>query len=147
MKFVHTNIAANDWRALCNFYINVFECREKPPVRDLAGEWLDNGTGLNRASLKGLHLILPGYGDDGPTLEIFSYETMTQADPIMANHKGYTHIAFLVDDVKQTYDKAIAHGAKDLGRITRREIENIGTLVFVYLRDPEGNIIEIQSWE
>jgi len=31
--------------------------------------------------------------------------------------------------------------------VTRKEVEGVGLLAFVYFRDPEGNIIEIQSWD
>ena len=43
-------------------------------VRDLSGEWLDRATGLKNAHIKGIHLRLPGYGEGGPTLEIFQYD-------------------------------------------------------------------------
>jgi hypothetical protein len=40
MRFAHINIAARDWEALADFYIKVFECKIKPPKRNLSGEWL-----------------------------------------------------------------------------------------------------------
>ena len=60
MRYAHTNIVAKDWKALADFYIQVFGCTAKPPERDLAGEWLDKATGLHNAHLKGIHLPLPG---------------------------------------------------------------------------------------
>lgn len=146
MKFTHTNIAARDWKNLSQFYINVFDCRIKPPERRLSGEWLDRGTGLSNAQLEGVHLLLPGHGESGPTLEIFSYSDTRENKPIMANHTGFTHIAFEVGDVTRTFDKALKNGAGQLGEITEKEIPGVGWLKFVYLRDPEGNIVEIQSW-
>ncbi len=147
MKFVHTNIIAKDWKRLSQFYIDVFDCTPKPPERHLSGNWLDQATGLSEAKLHGIHLILPGYGEEGPTLEIFSYESMENATPIPANHIGFGHIAFLVDDVKKIHENALKHGGKVLGEVTRKEIEGVGTLTLVYFRDPEGNIVEIQSWD
>lgn len=146
MRFAHTNIAARDWKLLVDFYTRVFECTVKLPERDLAGDWLDNATGLTRAKLKGVHLLLPGYGDNPPTLEIFTYEEMQDNTPIMANHVGFTHIAFEVEDVDKIYRLAIKNGGQALGNITERVIDGVGVLKFVYMRDPEGNIIEIQSW-
>ena len=32
------------------------------------------------------------------------------------------------------------------GEVTRRHVDGVGDLVFVYARDPEGNLIELQSW-
>lgn len=147
IKYVHTNIVAEDWKSLSQFYIDVFDCKEKPPERNFSGQWLDRATGLQDATLEGIHLILPGYGDSGPTLEIFSYGSIVESGDSMANKKGFSHIAFLVDDVEQTYKYALANGASELGQITVNEVENVGKLTFVYFKDPEGNIIEIQSWD
>lgn len=147
MRFAHTNIAAKNWKMLSEFYIKVFDCKIKPPARKLSGYWLDHGTGLKNARLEGVHLLLPGHGDNGPTLEIFSYQNMHDCKPIMANYVGLTHIAFEVDDVEQTLNEAIKNGGQLLGNVTVKAIDGVGELKFVYFRDPEGNIVEIQSWE
>jgi catechol-2,3-dioxygenase len=39
------------------------------------------------------------------------------------------------------------NGAIKLGETVEKEVENVGILHFVYFRDPEGNIVEIQSWK
>ncbi len=146
MRYAHTNIVANDWKTLSTFYIDVFGCKTKPPERNLSGKWLDQATGLTYAKLEGIHLLLPGHGKNGPTLEIFSYKEMVALDPAMANYKGFSHIAFEVENVNETLEKALNNQATALGKITKKEVEDVGTLIFVYFRDPEGNIIEIQSW-
>jgi len=92
MRFAHTNIAAKDWERLSEFYINVFSCRVKPPERNLSGDWLDKATGLKKAKLAGVHLLLPGHGDNAPTLEIFTYEDTHERTPIMANYTSFTHL-------------------------------------------------------
>ena len=147
MRFVHTNIAAKNWKLLAEYYIKVFGCRIKPPERHLSGSWLDRATGLQNAVLEGVHLLLPGHGNNGPTLEIFSYQNMQDREPLMANHVGFTHIAFEVQEFDQTLDEAIKNGGKLLGKVTEKTIDGVGNLKFVYFRDPEGNIVEIQSWE
>jgi catechol 2,3-dioxygenase-like lactoylglutathione lyase family enzyme len=146
MRYAHTNIAAKDWKKISQFYIDVFGCMVKPPERRLSGEWLDKATGLSDAQLEGVHLLLPGHGKNGPTLEIFTYAEMHDAAPIMANHQGFTHIAFEVESVGETYEKALNHGAEKLGEIVEKNVPGVGVLQFVYFRDPEGNIVEIQSW-
>ncbi len=117
-----------------------------PPERRLSGKWLDRATGLTNASLEGVHLLLPGHGDKGPSLEIFTYKDMHGNDPIMANHIGLTHIAFEVKDVDETFALAMNNGGQVLGEVTERKVDGVGNLKFVYFRDPEGNIVEIQSW-
>ncbi|THB73487.1 MAG: VOC family protein [Desulfobacteraceae bacterium] len=149
MRFAHTNIAAKDWKRLSRFYIQVFQCREKPPQRNLSGGWLDRATGLTRARLEGIHLWLPGFdalGDHAPTLEIFTYDETMEAPLRMADHQGYTHIAFEVDDVDACLALALEHGASMLGQVVEKTIDGVGLLKFVYFRDPENNIVEIQSW-
>ncbi len=146
MRYAHTNIAARDWKKLSSFYMNVFGCTVKPPERKLSGDWLDRATGLSNAELEGVHLILPGYGDHGPTLEIFTYKVIHETEPMMANHTGFTHIAFEVEDVEQTFKTAMENGGQSLGKLTEKEVAGVGLLRFVYFRDPEGNIVEIQSW-
>lgn len=147
MRFAHTNIAAKDWKVLSDFYIEVFQCKIKPPQRNLSGSWLNRATGLKNAKLEGVHLLLPGYGDEGPTLEIFTYLEMEKREPIMANCTGLTHIAFEVEDVDQILGNAINNGGQLLGSVTERAVDGVGQLKFVYFRDPEGNIVEIQSWK
>ena len=79
-KYVHTNLIARDWKKLVRFYVEVFGCAPKSPERDMFGAWLDEVTSIRGAHLKGVHLRLPGYGDDGPTLEIFSYDELIESD-------------------------------------------------------------------
>jgi predicted enzyme related to lactoylglutathione lyase len=145
-KYVHTNLIARDWKRLVRFYTDVFGCERKGPERDMSGEWLDRITSLNDARLTGVHLRLPGYGDDGPTLEIFSYDQLIERDLPAANQCGFAHIAFAVDDVDQALRAAIAAGGSAVGNITTTKLEGVGMLRVVYARDPEGNIVELQKW-
>lgn len=146
MKYVHTNIIAKNWKVLADFYIKVFNCKPLLPERDIKGEWLEKGTGVKNASLHGIHLLLPGYDSDGPTLEIFQYSRNEEKSAPVANREGFSHIAFLVTDVDEILKKMISHGATRLGEVVRKKLD-YGTLIFTYARDPEGNLIELQSWE
>jgi hypothetical protein len=71
--YAHTNLIARDWQTLAAFYEQVFGCTQAPSIRDLAGSELERGTAVPGARLKGVHLRLPGFGDAGPTLEIYTY--------------------------------------------------------------------------
>ena len=146
IRYVHTNLIAQDWRALASFYIRILGCKPVPPERDLFGDWLDSATGLENSHLTGVHLRLPGHGDTGPTLEIFSYDTLASRPVIALNTPGLGHIAFLVDDVPGLAAAVLAAGGSAVGELVSRDVPDLGRLTFQYLRDPEGNIIEIQSW-
>ncbi|AGA90994.1 lactoylglutathione lyase family protein [Thioflavicoccus mobilis 8321] len=146
IRYAHTNLIAKDWKQLVEFYEAVFECIPIPPDRDLSGEWLDKATGLENANIRGIHLRMPGYEEGGPTLEIFEYNEMPERPKIETNTPGFSHIAFAVDDVQAFAEKVIAQGGSFVGDLTERHIEGVGDLVFQYVADPEGNIIELQSW-
>jgi glyoxylase I family protein len=147
-RFVHTNLIANDWQTLSKFYADVFGCEVVPPQRDLAGDWLDSATLVPEAHLQGVHMRLPGYGSDGPTLEIFSYnKLLPRQQQHRANLPGFGHIAFQVKDVRKACDAVFSAGGSEYGALVNIEIEGAGKLTFVYVLDPEGNIIELQSWE
>jgi len=149
MRYVHTNIVAEDWQALATFYETVFACVPVPPVRDQAEPWLARGTGVPEAALTGVHLRLPGFGKDAPTLEIYSYKHAEPRLPPAANRRGLGHLAFAVDtaaDVASTLQQVIDHGGQALGEVTQADVAGVGTLTFVYAADPEGNVLELQHW-
>lgn len=174
--YVHVNIVARDWKKLARFYEEVFGCIPLLPERDLSGEWLDRATGVEEVHIYGIHLRLPGYGNDGkggnggsgaeksgdvhisgPTLEIFQYNTpvkergrekpCAEKDVLPSpDSPGFGHIAFSVDDVPAVVEAVFAHGGSAVGERTVREIPGAGIIDFQYVRDPEGNIIEVQRW-
>ena len=145
MKYTHTNLVARDWRRLTDFYIKVFGCTPVPPERDLSGEWLDKAAAMHGAHIRGVHLRLPGHRDAGPTLEVFQYDEETEAETPAPNRPGYGHIAFAVDDVEATKEAVISMGGESVGEVVNVELPGVGRLEFAYMRDPEGNVIEIQK--
>ena len=147
VKYKHTNIIARDWRRLAEFYEQVFGCARVLPERHLSGAWLEKGTGVTGANFSGVHLRLPGCGDDGPTLEIFQYSENEPKLTPAANREGFSHIAFEVNDVEQAMAKVLKNGGTKVGEITSSGVKDVGILAFVYLADPEGNIIELQAWK
>jgi catechol 2,3-dioxygenase-like lactoylglutathione lyase family enzyme len=142
---VHTNLVARDWRALASFYQRVFGCEPLPPERTLSGAWLEAATGVHGAQIRGIHLRLPGHGHSGPTLEVFQYDPQADAPEPAANRPGLGHLAFAVDDVEQAREAVLAAGGRGVGEVVSQEIPGAGTITFAYVRDPEGNIIELQE--
>jgi predicted enzyme related to lactoylglutathione lyase len=146
-RFVHTSLVAQDWKRLARFYEKVFGCTPMPPERDLKGEYLELATGVCGAQLRGIHLRLPGYGDDGPTLEIFEYNPQVEQAPTAINRPGIAHIAFAVDDVGAARDAVLSAGGDTVGETVSLEVPDLGIVTFAYLVDPEGNILEVQHWD
>lgn len=145
-RYGHTNLIAKDWRTLAQFYIDLFGCEIVPPERDFAGEKLESMTGLAGAHLRGAHLRLPGYGKNGPTLELFNYSELVEKPTRAVNRPGYGHIAFAVDDVAAARAAVLAAGGHALGEVEVLVTSTGGRVTCAYVTDPEDNIIELQSW-
>lgn len=140
------NLVARDWHALAAFYESVFGCTPVPPERNYRGADLERGTGVRDSGLRGVHLRLPGHGTDGPTLEIYTYDRLAEGARPAVNRPGWGHIAFAVDNVEASATAVIDAGGDRVGEIVTLTTA-LGTRVtWCYLTDPEGNIIELQSW-
>jgi catechol 2,3-dioxygenase-like lactoylglutathione lyase family enzyme len=145
-RFVHTNLIARDWQRLSRFYCDVFGCRPVPPERHYRGIDLERGTGVSDSELHGVHLRLPGYDDDGPTLEIYTYTRLGEGPSPAVNRAGLGHIAFCVDDVPEARIAVLAAGGGVVGEVVTLQTATGASVTWCYMKDPEGNIIELQSW-
>ena len=145
-KYVHTNLIARDWRTLALFYEEAFGCTPIPPERDYSGADLEAGTGLPGNGLTGMHLRLPGHGDDGPTLEVFQYAELADGPPHAVHRPGFGHVAFSVADVPAARAEVLARGGSPVGEVVVVHPHENATVEWCYVTDPEGNVIELQSW-
>jgi len=144
VRYVHTNLVARDWRRLARFYQDAFGCVPVPPERDLQGADMEAGTGVPGAHLQGMHLRLPGGSPEGPTLEIFHYAELADEVPRVPNRPGFAHIAFAVDSVAEARDQVLSAGGSPVGEIVTVTISPTTRVTWCYVRDPEGNIVELQ---
>jgi predicted enzyme related to lactoylglutathione lyase len=143
--YTHTNLIARDWRALAGFYQSAFGCEIVLPERNIAGEALEKGTGVAQAHVQGAHLRLPGYGDNGPTLEIFAYNQYAAEGIKAVNRPGFSHLAFRVEDVSQAVQIILESGGKLVGEVVTTPVGTDRSITWCYMTDPEGNIIELQT--
>ena len=146
IRYAHTNLIAKDSKTLIAFYKEALGCKSIGEARDLRGDWLDDMTGISNAHIVGEHLLLPGYEELHPTLEIFSYDEVLYDGVHPINQCGLAHLAFEVDDVEESLQKILSLGGKTLGEVVRAEYGDGRSAVFVYATDPEGNIVELQNW-
>ena len=146
IRYSHANLIVKNVPEMVSFYRDILGCRSIGQTRDLAGGWVDRLTGIERAHITGEHLALPGYDENGPTLEIFGYDSVIARGGAAVNALGFTHIAFAVDDVEETLQKVLACGGGRIGEVVHADYTDGRHGVFVYATDPEGNSLELQSW-
>ncbi len=147
VRYVHTNIAARDWKLLADFYCDVLGCVRVGHERDLSGADVDAGVGVPGARIRGVHLLLPGHGASGPTLEIFRYDpSVADGTAPSIRRPGLGHLAFGVDDVASTRARVLAAGGRAVGELVRT-MSGAKVVEWCYVTDPEGNGIELQRWE
>jgi len=146
IRYAHTNLVARDWKRLADFYQRLFDCVPISSERDHHGPKFEALTARPSAHARGRHLRLPGHGENGPTLEIFEFESAEASQRPEIARRGFAHIAFEVPDVQKKRAEVLAAGGRDYGQIVTLDIAGAGRLRLCYMCDPEGNIIELQTW-
>ncbi len=146
VRYAHTNLVAKDWRRLAEFYERVFECVPVSSERDHHGAKFEALTARKNARARGRHLRLPGHGENGPTLEIFEFADAEGLGRSEISRPGFAHIAFEVADLARKREEVSAAGGRAYGELVTLDIAGAGRITLCYMCDPEGNIIELQTW-
>lgn len=89
---------------------------------------------------------LPGLGAEGPTLEIYQYESGPEGITPAVNRPGFQHIAFVVPDVPAAREAVLAAGGNKVGAVVTLTTADGRRVTWTYVTDPEANILELQSW-
>jgi predicted enzyme related to lactoylglutathione lyase len=89
---------------------------------------------------------LPGHGANGPTLEIFSYSRFAEGPTPAVNRPGFGHIAFAVASLSDARREVLVAGGPAVGEIVSLTTAAGARVSWCYVTDPEGNVIELQSW-
>ena len=143
MKFTHVSIVAKDTNELAEFYRIVFGCEDMCERSGLPSDWVDQPMGLSEGEITlGAWLSLPGV--EGPYLEIFQFRNLEDGLPTPANFKGIRHISFDVDDLEAIFDAVIAAGGSSIGKIQSFD-NGRNKFAYVFMRDPEGNILDLKQ--
>lgn len=142
MKLLHVSITARDADALSDFYQTAFGLTERLAPKKLSGAKVSRGNGLPGAEIYVIWLSFPRA--DAPFLEIMEYkETRHRLEP-QVNEPGYGHIAIEVEDIEAIHAMVIDAGGASQGQITDFGTRNRPCRI-VYMRDPEGNILELEQ--
>ncbi|MDO4941864.1 MAG: VOC family protein [Lachnospiraceae bacterium] len=143
-KLLHVNMNAKDWKKLAAFYEEVFGCVQAPPAKEITGDYAAELTGLQGAEIHGMTMIFPD-DPNGAQLEIFQYNIQDDSASGAINMTGLGHIAVDVEDIEETTKKLLAAGGAYVGRQIHRTYVDKPDLFIHYVRDCEGNIIELMQ--
>ncbi len=142
MRISHISLTARNADALAGFYKRVFGCEDRRPPKVLSGETVSRGNGLADCEIYSVWLNLPNL--DAPFLEILEYKSLIERPEQAVNERGIGHISFEVDDILQAFENVLSEGGSALG-----EIVNFGSardpFLIVYMRDPDGNVVELEQ--
>jgi catechol 2,3-dioxygenase-like lactoylglutathione lyase family enzyme len=142
MRLKHVNLTARDAQALASFYTQTFEFAPGRPPQRLSGDSVARGNGLAGSDSLVIRLDLDDLG--GPFLEIMEYtQTLDRPWPAVSQ-PGYGHLAFEVADLDQTVETVLRFCGSLQGEVTHLGPADAIVRV-VYVRDPEGNILELEE--
>ena len=142
MRFDQVKILTRDLEPLLRFYQEALGCElVVPPL--VTENAVSRGVGVPDATVTLSTMRLPGRGDRGPVLELYSVEGEVPDD--WDFRPGNGQLAFQVDDLEAAIGKVLAAGGSQLGEVVEWQGPSGATARFVYLRDPEGNIVDLYS--
>lgn len=139
-RYTQLSVAAKEWERLATFYTQVFGCTPVTVEHEYPEPVPDAETRAMGISQAGIHLRLPGYGTHGPILAIYH-------DPDRSNNLvSGSHLVFTVGDVDEAQTMIKAAGGQIHTHTTQQTLPSGVQLTCAFVADPEGNVIELQSW-
>lgn len=82
---------------------------------------------------------------DGVVLELFRFVPSCKAEQPVWNRPGYHHICIKVESCREMYERMCADGLEELYYFRPDKMDAGGEHHWVFLRDPDGNMIELQD--
>ena len=136
---VHIGITVTDIEKICDFYTKYFGFEKG------YGAFFDDGFFAVNKALFGqpagvcsdMQMII---SPNGVMLELFRFSNVEKGKAVKWQKTGYNHIALRVDDLPGTYEQMRADGVEFF---TPPQIRSDGSGYWVYLKDPEGNLLEL----
>lgn len=142
MRFDQVKFLARDAGALASFYEEALGCEIVVPPQDV-DDAMSRAVGVPDAVVKLTVLRLPGRGEHGPVLELYSVNG--DRPPDWHYQPGQGQLAFEVEDIEQAMGRVGGAGGQKLGDLVEWESPSGARARFVYMQDPEGNIIDLWS--
>jgi catechol 2,3-dioxygenase-like lactoylglutathione lyase family enzyme len=142
-KLLHSAISVVDIERSISFYRDALglELLFGPTV-EASGEELSRSLGVENTRLRQAVLRVPGTDDHIELLE-YSGDEKPVRRQLPQNTPGHAHIAFQVDDMKGMIERLEGRGVDFLPGPTRIDEGPLAGWSWLYLKDPEGTVIEL----
>lgn len=140
VRFDQTKFLSRDPKSLASFYEGALDCVTVVPLQEV-DQAVSKAVGVPEATVSLTILRLPGRGDRGPVLELYSVEGPRPSD--WHYQPGQGQIAFEVEDLESAIGKFVAAGGTSVGEVVEWTAPSGAVGRFVYLADPEGNIVDL----
>lgn len=140
VRFDQTKFLANDVETLSRFYVEALDCETVVAPQEVEAA-VSRAVGVPDATVTLTILRLPGRGDHGPVLELYSVDG--QRPNGWDYRPGQGQIAFEVENLEAGIGSVIAAGGSQLGEVVEWTAPSGAVGRFVYLNDPEGNIVDL----
>lgn len=140
VRFDQVKLIAHDVSGLADFYSTALGCVTLEALQTWIGGDVARGMGAPDAEITVVMLGLPGHEESELVLEIYS---VTPAPADWAYGPGQCQTAFQVDDLDSSVDRFLDRGGSMLGEIVEWRAQTGNLARFVYLRDPEGNLVDL----
>ena len=134
----HTGITVSDLARSIRFYRDLLGCEVSAPVR-AEGPFFEAVTGVPGCRIDVAFARLPGH-----VIELLCYrEPAGQSSTLRACDPGFMHVCLKVDDLEQVVRQVRGAGFEALGAVQRAAGGPVDGLKVVYVRDPDGVVLEL----
>lgn len=143
-KFRHIALIVKDMNSIIEFYVNTFGCIVKRDF-EINSEEFQKGIGIENASARCVHLVIP---DSEVEIELFQFYKPHNSEirKQEINDSGIRHFAIVIENMKDAIVELKSKGILIHSDPIRFEKpKEIKGFCFVYIKDPEGNIIELNE--
>lgn len=141
-RFDHAAVTVSSTQAALEFYVGVLGMRVVE-AHELPTDKISTAFGLPGAS--GRSTRLAAGGDE----VLFDIMEMTSdhgpATPPSIARVGTGHVAFEVEDLDGMLEHVRAAGGRPFSEPVRFDLNDGGAVVVCFLRDPDGNIVELSE--
>lgn len=135
VRFIHVNVVVPDWHAAVDFYQQGLGATPYGRLRDYKGPYIGQLIGIPGSAVSGRHVALPGWGEGGPTFEVFTYNNTPARAPRAQDDAGILVTEFQARDLRTATARLLQAGAEQIAGSHADA---------VLLQDLHGNFIRLR---